>query len=468
MLTDNAMQRLYKLLLLSLNIFCAALIAQQLTRPPWLDELTSIWFTESPRHTFNRLKGDPHPAGFYLTSLAWRSALEGLGLTANPSSWPVFKTLMFITGSLTVTAPHLLLNRSTLRKFSCSATRNVLKQHSFTLAWILPALVTPYTTFAVLTDFRMYGMASVAALATAYAVIKLRNQNQSVPSRHLVLCWAQIAILGALHVWATLLAIFFAALTVQVSGWRNSKTQIGLAITVFFWTLMYIPGPMRRQNGYGDFLKFTWTGFFEDLVRGLTPSNYLTLILLGMAITGVAAVPGGRRWESFVFFGPVIFVVSAAALTSTFVLPIHKWYSPAPLYPLVIFGLASALRRFPVMSSFLCLILVLNLTLHGSRNVEAKQDWESTTQYALKQMDIPDQRIFVWPENRELSASFFWLKDSALQPLSSLKCDHDQTTGNLIVINHANTRKQEELLHGTNAQALATFKTGGVYSSTCG
>lgn len=460
-----------KLLLIVSNVVALGLLLAQFMRNPWIDEITTFYFAESAENSLQRYAGDPHPYGYYFAVLILNN-IFGFAATQGSllSIWPIVKIVVFFF--------YFIVFASLMVLFSLSQIR---KQPS--LIWIfavvLPSLVGFAATFEVATDLRNYGAQALGAVFIACGMLA-NFARDSISKREVAFFSLAIGILGSLHVWSSLLAMWMYFVAILV--WKSSSRRLfvsGALISFPICFLSYLPLFLTRDlaSGVGESGVDGLVSWAYGLAAGF---SYPSLMAVPLFVVWAWFLIRGKKSIALVFDFPALSTIFLAFVISISLLPIFTWYVLAPVYALLF---AATLLRVGQMDkgSFMGFIFILvalyaslapmNATDTSTRThrgaLSDKQNWSETSKRALEELSLRDKGVVFSNNRSQLSYLLPNIVVLQLTDLAGRDCAAPSPDEEIVVINHASVSRQQSLKTKYGLEKLATWQTGGVYVWIC-
>lgn len=190
-----------------LLLFSILVLVGAVTRPPWLDELTTLYFLDEPNHLLARYRGDPHPVGCYLLLVSAR-------LISGSVAWLGVYGLVVIPAVMTAICHQVVPGRRWWHR----------------VLTIAPAFAGCGIVLRHGTDLRMYGGLTLAALV--FAVAMSEADRDTGPSARWPVATA-VTLLAVLHVWGAVLAgAYTGALLARTALRVRDLVRPGIVATV--------------------------------------------------------------------------------------------------------------------------------------------------------------------------------------------------------------------------------------------
>lgn len=459
-----------KAVLVLFNFLALLLLGAQMLRDPWVDELSTYFFIESPEEFVTRVGGDPHPVGYYSLALLSNVLVEMFapGLTFW-EIWPVLKlsTLLF-SGVI-----FLLL----MSIFIWTEIR-ARKKKLWTYGAVLPSLTIFAATFGVATDFRSYGVQSLGALLVVISMY-VNFPRKTLSRTQTAALVVALALLASLDVWASILSVWLFLLAIALWDTRKELLFLGGFVWLPVVFISYALGPLSSVNvsdeGFG--IPRDW---ILGLGAGFSFHFYLAIPLFALWLFTAL----GRKDSMLIFFElPAVLTILSAFIFSIAFIPIFKWYVLAPIYALLS---ASTLLRLasysgmPILpaallavsafhTSFNPLNVVSDDAIWTSRGaLESKQNWRETSQFIIREVALSDSTEIFSNRTRFNEYLLPELESKSLEEIKNRDCTYSsQNEGALVMLNHVSINEQKSIAAENDLVVIRSWPTGGVFSHKC-
>lgn len=456
-----------KLVLVLMNFLSILLLALQILRDPWVDELWTYYYIETLNDFSTRVAGDPHPVGYYALASIVKSGFD-LFFESDLffAGWPLLKASVFLCGTTLFVGLLIMFSFGEFRKEP---------KKLWMISLVLPSLVIFAATFGSATDLRSYGLQSVAAVTIAIGLWINLSRDSMDWTQTLVFSF-MVAILASLDVWASILAVWF--FLASLIFWPKSRRKIlvsGIIVPPVI-ILSYLAGPLAVDGlpeGRG-----TPTDWVFGLAAGFSFNLILAIILF---LVWLVSAYRGRTSLLFFFEGVALATLVSAFVFSILFVSIFKWYVLAP-----VFALLSAATLFRIASHgkdyFFTVLLVAGMAFSSTNSmnsitddaiwsskgaIESKQHWEETAIYAEQISRRLGARTAYTNEARFMNMIMENLDFKDIDDLGSVNCANDESKYLVVVLNHASINEQSDYADQYNLALERGWSTGGVYLAPC-
>lgn len=428
-------------MLISAALFTAVagivIVAAAFSRPPWLDELTTLYYTDAGlSDLLARYRRDGNPIGYYLP-------VHFVGRFSNSLGLMRLGAFALIVGSMSAVGAVVARDRS---------------RWAHALLVTAPALVGTAIFVDFGGDLRTYGSMSAAALVLAAALYaaELRVSSVSFAAAN-----AGLVGIAILHVWGTILAGVIGIIVV-VANWSRLRARdvaaplVGLAVVY----AAYRYGPLEAES-LRNMLQFDLVDAARTMRDGISPNPAIFVALAVMWVASLRLEP-----KSMLVWDLPATVTFAVAVLISLNTPIFKRYVIIAVAVLLVAGMLVRLSRRPWMYLIALALLALNFATASSDVFEEDDDFGASTAY-VKKLDLSSSRcpLYVSPSYRDLFHSHYFLGDLPLAPIEQVgTCE---CTDAWVLANHAGPRKQRRLLAGGEYEVVARWDKAVLARTEC-
>lgn len=415
------------------------IVAAAFSRPPWLDELTTLYYTDGGLDDLlARYRRDAHPIGYYLPVYLVGRFSDSLGLLR-------VGAFALIVGSISAIAAVLSKN---------------VREWGRMLLVLGPALVGTAVFVDRAGDLRTYGALSTATLVLVAALYVADLKLDSVT---FALATAGLVGVAVLHVWGTISALSIGAVVVACN-WRRLRPRDAVAPLVGLLVVYeaYRYGPLEAEN-IRSMLQFDFVDSLRMVRDGVSPN---LAVFLALAVLWVVSLAYDRR--SLLVFDLPAGITLGAALVISLDTPIFKAYVIIAVAVLLVAGMLVRLRREPWLYVVALGLLAVNFVMAAGDLFEEYDDFGASTAYVRSLgLDLGDGGcpLYVYPTYRDLFHSHYFLGDLPLAPIEQV--DQCACGEAWMLVNHATARRQRQLLAGVDYQVVAQWDEALLARTEC-
>lgn len=402
-------------------VIITAVTYYSFTRSPWLDELTSLYFSQHINGLIDRYKGDPHPILYYLLLLPFSTFADNIGIQRlGPLALTFF--ICFI-------GYHKIVKRKNKEPFS------------LIILAICSSFIGLYSAF----DVRMYGVLSVLTLTVSlvyYNVNHCKIEKNHIFYQIVVL----LALLSSIHVWGGIIAVVYGLFFAASSSRFLSAKRLIIASCIFLVINLagYYYGVLYKDISAWKSVSFDLNRYFDYLEQGISSNPYIILVYVVLYLTSLTSK---KKSTIYCFDVPAVIVLFICGFISLYI-SIIKTYTITPCLSLLFLGTIIRLREKHKFLFFALIITSLtNLYFSHPALVNEKQNWKSSTSFALElDKNNYDCGTLAFPTARNLFHTKYFLGDENLLPLNMNSVENCQCNKGIFITNHISPKRGVEIL----------------------